>query len=160
MADNGDLARYLGATQPAGATHTLSCDRRRAGCALAATRGGTSWGPTRRPACADRANATARKTAKGRVSRETVAAKAVRYLAEGRLVITSVMGDYVTATCRGDGEIYELGHASAWWWCSCPAPAGRCCHLTALRLVTVRRRTAAAEVHQDTRRLPTRSERL
>jgi hypothetical protein len=86
------------------------------------------------------------------MSRETVAAKAPRYLAEGRLVITSVMGDYVAATCRGNGEIYELGHdIRHGWWCSCAAPAGRCCHLTALRLVTVRRRPAAAEVHQDTR---------
>jgi uncharacterized Zn finger protein len=74
------------------------------------------------------------------VTRETAAAKAARYLGEGRLVVTAVRGDHVTAACRGDGELYELGHQPGrGWWCTCPARGDRCCHLTALRLITIRR---------------------
>ena len=69
------------------------------------------------------------------MSRET----AVRYLSEGRIV-TGVDGDQVTATCRGDGEVYQLGHeARRGWWCSCPVRSDRCAHLIALRSVTIRR---------------------
>jgi uncharacterized Zn finger protein len=76
-------------------------------------------------------------------ARETVTAKAARYLAEGRLVVTGVDGDHVTATCRGSGEgCYQLGHRAGGWWCSCPVRGTRCCHLLALQLVTVRRRAA------------------
>jgi len=76
--------------------------------------------------------------------RETIAAKAQRYLAEGRLVVTRVDGDLVQAECRGTGEVYSLGHDPArpgGWWCLCPAPR-RCCHLIALQSVTIRRRPA------------------
>jgi hypothetical protein len=73
------------------------------------------------------------------VTRETIAAKAARYLIEGRLIITAVDGDFVTATCRGDGEVYALGHEPGrGWWCSCAARRD-CAHLTSLRLVTIRR---------------------
>lgn len=73
------------------------------------------------------------------MTRETVGAKAARYLAEGRLVVSFVNGDSVTAWCRGDGEVYELGHDIArGWHCGCPARAD-CAHLVALRLVTTRR---------------------
>lgn len=73
-------------------------------------------------------------------ARESTEAKAARYLAEGRLTITAVTGDYVTAICRGDGEFYHLGHTPGWGWrCSCPARRDRCSHLIALRSVTVRR---------------------
>lgn len=74
------------------------------------------------------------------MSRETVAEKSARYLREARLVVTFVQGDQVAARCRGDGEIYHLGHdPRRGWFCSCPAKADRCCHLEALRLVTIRR---------------------
>lgn len=70
---------------------------------------------------------------------ETVAQKATRYLAEGRIVVTAVDGDLVRATCRGAGELYTLGHEPGQGWhCSCPVRTDRCAHLTALRLVTVR----------------------
>jgi hypothetical protein len=73
------------------------------------------------------------------MTRETIAAKSARYLAEGRLIIIRVDGDLVSATCRGDGEVYKLGHhVRRGWWCECPA-RGDCCHLKALRLVTIRR---------------------
>ena len=76
------------------------------------------------------------------MTRETVAAKAARYLAEARLTVLRVDGDSVEAECRGAGEVYRLGHDPArpgGWWCSCPAPRS-CCHLAALHLVAVRRR--------------------
>ena len=74
------------------------------------------------------------------MSRETVAEKAKRYLCEGRLIVVGVDDDWVRATCRGSGEVYELGHAPGrGWWCSCPAKTARCAHLVALQSVTVRR---------------------
>jgi hypothetical protein len=65
--------------------------------------------------------------------RESVEAKAVRYLGEGRLRIEYVVGGVVRATCRG-GEVCELGLEAGEWWCSCPARV-RCAHLVALELV-------------------------
>ncbi len=47
------------------------------------------------------------------MSREDAVAKARRYLAEGRLLVTGVSGDHVTAACRGDGEIYRLATTPA-----------------------------------------------
>jgi uncharacterized Zn finger protein len=74
------------------------------------------------------------------MSRETAATKAVRYLAEGRLTVLRVAGDDVQAVCKGDGEIYRLGHdLRGGWFCNCPARTDGCCHLIALRAVTVRR---------------------
>jgi uncharacterized Zn finger protein len=74
------------------------------------------------------------------VTRETVAAKAARYLTEGRLTIEYVVGDTVRASCRGSGELYRLGHEPGrGWWCSCPVRTDQCSHLAALRSVTVRR---------------------
>jgi uncharacterized Zn finger protein len=76
------------------------------------------------------------------MTRETIEAKARRYLAEARLIVTAVEGDLVTATCRGQGEQYALGHHPArGWWCTCAARS-RCAHLIALMSVTIRRRPA------------------
>lgn len=97
------------------------------------------------------------------MTRETVADKARRYLAEGRLTVTAVDGDHVTAVCRGQGAIYQLGHESGrGWHCSCPVRSDRCAHLLALRSVTVRSahgaaraiRTAIEEGRQPARRTP------
>jgi uncharacterized Zn finger protein len=74
------------------------------------------------------------------VTRESAEAKGRRYLAAGRLVVTSVAGDHVSACVRGDGEVYRCGHEPGrGWWCSCPARTDQCAHLAALRLVTIRR---------------------
>lgn len=73
------------------------------------------------------------------MTRETVAVKAARYLAEGRLVVTKIDGDSVTAVCRGS-EVYLLGHdvARGGWWCSCPVRrTDPCSHLLALQTVTI-----------------------
>jgi hypothetical protein len=73
------------------------------------------------------------------VTRESVQAKAARYLAEARLTITFVDGDRVLGHCRGDGELYEVGHdPGQGWTCTCPARTDQCCHLIALRRVTIR----------------------
>jgi hypothetical protein len=81
------------------------------------------------------------------MTRENSAQKAARYLAEGRLVVTSVFADdrgtYVAARCRGDGEIYQLGHhPRRGWHRNCPARTAGCCHLVALRLVVSAGRSA------------------
>ena len=75
---------------------------------------------------------------------ESADVKARRLLSEARLVVR-VVGDtsragLIVAECRGDsGEIYTLGYdpRKQEWRCSCPAH-GRCSHLIALQLVTVR----------------------
>lgn len=70
--------------------------------------------------------------------REAAAAKAARYLGEGRLTIERVDADGVTATCRGDGSVYRVKwEPEVGWSCSCPAWRD-CAHLIAARLVTVR----------------------
>jgi len=67
--------------------------------------------------------------------RENAAAKARRYLTEGRLIVRRVDGPHVLAFCRGDGVMHriEVHHDDA--TCSCPA-RGRCSHLLAVGLVT------------------------
>lgn len=69
--------------------------------------------------------------------REDAAAKGRRLLAEGRLIVTHV-GTEISGRCRGDsGEIHAVGHVTGKWYCSCPA-LGRCSHLIALQLVTLK----------------------
>jgi hypothetical protein len=63
-------------------------------------------------------------------------------LTEGRLIVTLVDGDTITANVRGSGEVHQCGHDPdrAGWWCSCEVRTDKCSHLHALRLVTCRRR--------------------
>jgi len=71
-------------------------------------------------------------------SRESVEAKGRRYVVEGRLIVELVDASRVRATCRGAGSVCEVGWTEdSGWWCSCPA-RGRCAHLVAVQLVTVR----------------------
>jgi uncharacterized Zn finger protein len=70
--------------------------------------------------------------------RESIATKAVRYLAEARLTLERVDADGVRASARGDGVLYVVTwNASEGWACTCPARCD-CAHLRAIRLVTVR----------------------
>jgi hypothetical protein len=72
------------------------------------------------------------------LSRESIERKAERYLGERRLTIDVVSPDLIAATCRSDGVAYSVGWTPALGWtCTCPA-RGRCAHLLALKLVTVR----------------------
>ncbi len=74
------------------------------------------------------------------MTRENVETKARRYLCEGRLVVTHVLGDNVTAACLGDTGRYDLGYQPGrGWWCTCPVRTDHCSHLAALWLVTIRR---------------------
>lgn len=68
--------------------------------------------------------------------RENAAAKAKRYLTEGRIILTDVSEGHVAASVRGEGAIYTSTYAYGTWRCSCPARTDTCCHLKALRLVT------------------------
>jgi len=76
------------------------------------------------------------------MTREMIEDKARRYLTEGRVVVTRLLGDTVDAACQGDSGSYELGHRPGrGWFCSCPARGDRCSHLAALWLITIRRRS-------------------
>jgi uncharacterized Zn finger protein len=69
--------------------------------------------------------------------REAAPDKARRYLGEGRLIVTRVIGNTIDATCRGDGQTYTLGrNAKRGWHCTCPNLTANCSHLIALRSVT------------------------
>jgi hypothetical protein len=74
--------------------------------------------------------------------RETKAEKAVRMIAERRLMVERVAGQLVVASCRGDsGSVYALGYdpTKREWRCTCPASrefhSTDCAHLLALKLV-------------------------
>lgn len=69
------------------------------------------------------------------MSRENAAAKARRYLTEGRLVLTRVDRSRVAGVCRGDGAVHQVSYAQRVWSCTCPARSERCAHLLAVRLV-------------------------
>lgn len=74
---------------------------------------------------------------------ETKRQKALRYLSEGRLEVTSVnpaARAAVIATCRGSDQTYSLGYdrKDGKWRCTCEASAKfyrECTHLVALKLV-------------------------
>lgn len=71
------------------------------------------------------------------MSRETVEAKAIRYLAEGRITVRAVSPDVVEADARGNGDaVYTVERAGRRWSCSCAAWQRQCCHVRAVRLVT------------------------
>lgn len=67
--------------------------------------------------------------------RENAAAKARRYLTEGRVVLELVWHQEVAAAVRGDAAIHRVEFSSRRGWrCTCPA-VGRCAHLLAVGLV-------------------------
>lgn len=70
--------------------------------------------------------------------RSNVREKGMRLLAEGRLRVTKVDGDFIVAQCRGDsGAVYYLGFdpKRKQWRCTCAARTA-CSHLHALWMVT------------------------
>jgi len=70
--------------------------------------------------------------------REDAATKGRRLLVEARLSIVQVGGGTISARCRSDSaEVYSLGFDKGHWFCNCDA-VGRCSHLIALQLVTLR----------------------
>ena len=70
--------------------------------------------------------------------RERAHDKGRRLLTEGRLRVVACSERHVVAHCIGDsGERYLLSADHQTWTCSCPA-YGRCSHLVALMLVTLK----------------------
>jgi len=67
--------------------------------------------------------------------RENAEAKGRRYLAEGPLLVRQAGIHGIQALCRGGGEFYRVGYHRGGWYCP---DLGRCSHLVALQLVTVR----------------------
>jgi hypothetical protein len=74
------------------------------------------------------------------VSRETIREKALRYLCEGRvrILVCNEEDGVVEADVRGEGASYVVVHDERGWWCDCEART-ECCHISALRQVTVLR---------------------
>ena len=68
--------------------------------------------------------------------RETAAAKARRYLSEGRVILTRVGPDRVDAFVRGDAAVHASGYRNGEWRCTCPARTDACSHLRSLKLIT------------------------
>jgi len=68
--------------------------------------------------------------------RETATEKGRRYLSEGRVIVSDVRLNRVSAAVRGNGTVYQTGFSDGEWHCSCPTPTDRCSHLYAVRKVT------------------------
>jgi uncharacterized Zn finger protein len=85
--------------------------------------------------------------------RRSAAEKGRALLIEGRLVVRRVdqHTGLIVAQCRGDsGEMYDLGYdpTNQQWRCTCREMKGKCSHLVALQLVTIRQ---GGESHGDSR---------
>lgn len=73
--------------------------------------------------------------------RETVEAKAARYLLESRVTIYQANDTVIRARVRGMGDEYTVIATRGGYACNCPA-RGRCCHQVAVMSVTLRPRKA------------------
>lgn len=69
------------------------------------------------------------------MSPDTVDEKARRYIAEHRVLIRRVDGREIDAEIDGGTGRWYVQRRIGGWRCDCPARR-RCCHLTAVRLVT------------------------
>lgn len=70
--------------------------------------------------------------------RESVEAKAQRYLAERRLALEVVTAGEVRGSCRGGDAVYVVSWLDGEGWrCSCLV-RGRCCHVVAAAAVVPR----------------------
>jgi SWIM zinc finger len=73
---------------------------------------------------------------------ESTAEKSLRYLVEGRLIVSAITDGQIIATCRGTGAVHNLSWTrGGGWYCSCPA-RNLCSHLLALQTVTARPKAA------------------
>ena len=68
------------------------------------------------------------------MARENAAAKARRYLVEGRCIVTRVEPGRAAAIVRGDGQLHHVTVRGQTWTCTCPART-RCSHQIAVGLV-------------------------
>jgi len=72
---------------------------------------------------------------------ESLDAKALRLLAEGRLCVLLVDAERIEARVRGSDAEHSTGYRRGAWWCACAeyrSGRRRCSCLAALQLVTVR----------------------
>jgi uncharacterized Zn finger protein len=77
------------------------------------------------------------------VTRENVDTKGRRYLCEGRIFLKEVSRGLVWARVRGSDEVYVVKGDRFGWSCSCAA-RGKCSHLVAVQLVTLRPKKRAS----------------
>jgi len=73
------------------------------------------------------------------MTRESAQDKACRIVSEGRVTVTHVNGEAITARVRGDAAEHLVTHdRHTGWRCTCPTTARtRCSHKLAVGLVTV-----------------------
>ena len=71
--------------------------------------------------------------------RETIDAKARRYLLEARVRVLhrDEEAGLIEAEVRGDCRLYSTGRDAEGWYCSCAARTRDCSHVRALRLITI-----------------------
>jgi len=69
------------------------------------------------------------------MARESVDEKALRYIAEHRVLIRRVDGRDIDAEINGGTGRWYVQRRRAGWRCDCPA-LRRCAHLAAVRIVT------------------------
>jgi len=69
--------------------------------------------------------------------RSSLTERALRLIADGRLVVTLVDGEQVQATVRGTDTTHLVGYRRGGWYCDCQAHqyGQRCTHLAAVQLV-------------------------
>jgi hypothetical protein len=77
--------------------------------------------------------------------RTTAYDRGSQHLIEGRLILIHCNGDSIRATCRGSGELHDVGHdPERGWYCTCQARSHStrttCSHLHALQRVCIRNR--------------------
>lgn len=71
--------------------------------------------------------------------RETIHAKARRYLIEARVRVLHCDEEagLITAEVRGDCRLYGAGRDAEGWFCDCAARTPDCSHVRALRLISI-----------------------
>jgi hypothetical protein len=70
--------------------------------------------------------------------RESIHAKALRYLCEGRIRVRVCLEDdgVLEADVRGLGAVYTVAFAGGEWRCNCDALVKECCHVVAVKTIT------------------------
>ncbi len=75
----------------------------------------------------------------GRAGRKNRRTKALRLLVEGRVGVRVATPERALIYVKGDsGCVRIVEHDASGWQCDCPAARGRCAHVLAAQLVTLR----------------------
>lgn len=70
--------------------------------------------------------------------RESVEAKAARYLLEGRVTVYQANANVIRARVQGNGDQYVVVVTRGGYACNCLARSDRCCHVIAVQRITNR----------------------